>query len=69
MEKPQDQLLDRDHLPDNVEVLKDLFIEVTQELRDKIQGFTESIEYLQSQLSIMRRFQYGQRSERLKKKR
>ena len=62
MEKPQDQLLDRDHLPDNVDILKDMFIE-------KVHTLSETIEYLQSQLSIMRRFQYGQRSERLKKKR
>jgi len=62
LEKPQDQLLDRDHLPDNVDILKDMFIE-------KVHTLSETIEYLQSQLSIMRRFQYGQRSERLKKKR
>jgi hypothetical protein len=58
LEESFDKTLDRSHLPDDVEVLKDI-----------IQGFCQTIEYLKSELSILRRFQYGQRSERLKKKR
>ena len=65
MEKLPEHFLDRADLPDNVEALKDL----VQDFAQKINNFYETVEYLQAQLSIMRRFQYGQRSERLKKKR
>lgn len=62
-----DCLLERSELPDDIEELKNLFISATQGLTEKIEHLTETIDYLQSQLSIMRRFQYGQRSERLKR--
>jgi len=58
-----DKILGRYDLPaDVVEELRNLF-------SAEMDNLTETIEYLQSQLTIMRRFQYGQRSERLKKKR
>jgi hypothetical protein len=60
---------DRSRLPDDVEALKDLFIATTQDLSKKIEVFCETIDYLKSELCVLRRFQYGQRSERLKKKR
>ena len=69
LEERLDKILDRSHLPDDVEVLKDLFMATTQDLSRKIDLFCETIEYLKSELSVLRRFQYGQRSERLKKKR
>ena len=76
MEENVDKILDRSRLPDDVEALKDLFMATTQDLSKKIEDFSkkslilvETIEYLKSELCILRRFQYGQRSERLKKKR
>lgn len=76
LEENLDKILDRSHLPDDVEALKDLFMATTQDLSKKIEDFSkkslilvETIEYLKSELCILRRFQYGQRSERLKKKR
>lgn len=69
-----DKFLDRSHLPDDIEELKDLFVSTTQafsqeiqDLSQKVVVFCEKIEELQSALSVLRRFQYGQRSERLKK--
>ena len=55
--KPPLQLpLKRDELPDDVATLK-----------DGIMSFAETIDYLKSELTILRRFQYGQSSERKKK--
>jgi hypothetical protein len=62
------QILDRSQLPDDAEILKDLLVSTTQGLLDKINVLSETIDHLNGQLSILRRFQYGQRSERLKKK-
>lgn len=80
METSFDKVLDRSQLPDDVEILKDLLVSTTQEFKDilalttqeflsKIDALSETIDYLNGQLSILRRFQYGQRCERLKKKR
>jgi hypothetical protein len=68
LEENLDKILDRSRLPDDVEMLKDLFMATTQDLSKKIEVFCETIEYLKSELCVLRRFQYGQRSERLKKK-
>jgi hypothetical protein len=68
LETSFDKILDRSQLPDNVDALKDLLISTTQESSDKINALFETVDYLNGQLSIFRRFQYGQRSERLKKK-
>jgi hypothetical protein len=65
LEESFNKFLDRSHIPDDVEVLKDL----VQSCCKKFMVLEETIEYLQSQLSVLKRFQYGQRSERLKKKR
>jgi uncharacterized protein YeeX (DUF496 family) len=72
LEESFDKFLDRSHIPDDVEMLKD----IVQDLSKKIEDFSkkslilvETIEYLKSELCTLRRFQYGQRSERLKKKR
>jgi len=64
LEESFEKFLDRSHIPDDVETLKDL----VQICCKKFLVLEETIEYLQSQLSVLRRFQYGQRSERLKKK-
>lgn len=69
--KKFDKFLDRSHLPDDVDLLKDLLISALEELKEltgKVEVLSETIEYLNSQLSVLRRFQYGQRSERFKKK-
>jgi hypothetical protein len=63
-----DKVMDRSQLPDDVEILKDLLVSTTQEFLDKINVLSETIDHLSGQISILRRFQYGQRSERLKKK-
>ncbi len=68
METGFDKIIDRSQLPDDVEILKDLLVSTTQEFLDKINVLSETIDHLNGQLSILRRFQYGQRSERLKKK-
>ncbi len=70
--KELDKFLDRSQLPNDVGLLKDLLISALQELgplKKKVEVLSETIEYQNSQLSVLRRFQYGQRSERLKKKR
>lgn len=67
-----DKILDRSHLPNDVELLKDLLMSALQELeqlKKKIEVLCETIEYQNGQLAVLKRFQYGQRSERLKKKR
>ena len=69
LEENLDKILDRSRLPDDVEALKDLFMATTQDLSKKLLILGETIEHLKSELCILRRFQYGQRSERLKKKR
>lgn len=71
MEKSFEKFLDRSHIPDDVEVLKDLVQSCCTIIQDYAERFLileETIDHLQSQLSVLRRFQYGQRSERLKKK-
>lgn len=64
LEESFNKFLDRSHIPDDVETLKDLVHNCCK----KFVVLEETIEYLQSQLSVLKRFQYGQRSERLKKK-
>ena len=73
--KKLDNLLDRSNLPDDIDLLKDLLISTTRLFLEEIEGFktriealSETIDCLNGQLSVLRRFQYGQRSERLKKK-
>lgn len=71
MEESFEKFLDRSRIPDDVEALKDLVQVCCQAIQDYTNKFLvleETIEHLQSQLSVLRRFQYGQRSERLKKK-
>lgn len=54
--------LQRDELPDGEE-LKDLVLSISQQATCLL----ENIDYLKSELMILRRFQYGQSSERKKK--
>jgi len=68
LETSFNKILNRSQLPDDIDMLKELLISTTQEFSDKINALSETIDYLNGQLSIFRRFQYGQRSERLKKK-
>ena len=71
LEESFNKFLDRSHIPDDVETLKDLIQNCCKTIQDYSEKFLileETIEYLQSQLSVLKRFQYGQRSERLKKK-
>lgn len=67
-----DKFLDRSQLPNDIELLKDLLMSALQELeqlKKKIEVLCETVDYQNGQLAVLRRFQYGQRSERLKKKR
>lgn len=60
MEENLKKFLDRSQLLDDVEALKDMVVFVAQTC-------SENFEYLNSELAVLRRFQFGQRSERLKK--
>lgn len=82
MEENLKKFLDKSQFPDDVEVLKDMIVTIArmgletfldfskqiQAASEKIQVSSENIEYLKSELAILRRFQFGQRSEQLKKK-
>lgn len=72
LEESFDKTLDRSDLPNDAEALKDMVQDFSQKIQyfsEKFLVLSETIEYLKAELSILRRFQYGQRSERLKKKR
>ena len=75
MDENLKKFLNRDLLPNDPESLKDLIISIVQMGLDQIHDFSkqnqvllENTEYLKSEISILKTFQYGQRSERLKKK-
>ena len=82
MEENLKKFLDKSQLPDDVEVLKDMIVTISQMYlkthadwlkqmqvaSEKAQVTSENIEYLKSELAVLKRFQFGQRSERLKKK-
>ena len=75
MEETFKKLLDKSQFPDDTEVLKEMIVTVAQMGLETISGFSkqiqvssENIEYLKSELAILKRFQFGERSERLKKK-
>ena len=60
----------RSELPDNVDVLKDMVMSTSHMLvsaNQEIKILTENQEHYKSTLTILKRFQYGQRSELLKK--
>lgn len=74
MEENLKKFLDKSQFPDDTEVLKDMIITVAQmgletfsDFSKQIQVSSENIEYLKSELAVLKRFQFGQRSERLKK--
>lgn len=76
MEENLKKLLDRSQFPDDVEVLKGMIVTTAQmcletfaDFSKQIQVASENNEYLKSELAVLKRFQFGQRSERLKKKR
>jgi hypothetical protein len=76
MEEKFKKFLDRSQLPDDMEALKDMIVtianlclETFEDYSKQIQVSAENNEYLQSQIAVLKRFQFGQRSERLKKKR
>lgn len=76
MEEKFKKFLDRSQFPDDVEALKDmivtianLYLETFEDYSKQIQVSAENNEYLQSEIAVLKRFQFGQRSERLKKKR
>ena len=52
--------LERHDLPNDSEQLKDLIITVSSQ-------YQESLDYLQSELALIKRFRYGSSSERKKK--
>ena len=54
-------------LPDNKDDLKDLILAIFKAMSDQQACFLETIEYLKSEIVILKRFRYGQRSERKKK--
>ena len=62
MKKNFELFLDKSQLPNDVEALQDMIIMMAK-------SFLEHLEYMDSELCVLRRFQFGQRSERLKKKR
>lgn len=62
MKKQFELLLDKSQLPKDVEGLQDMVVITAK-------SFLEHLDYLESELAVLRRFQFGQRSERLKKKR
>ena len=62
MKKQFELLLDKSKLPKDVDGLQDMVVITAK-------TFLEHLDYLESELAILRRFQFGQRSERLKKKR
>jgi hypothetical protein len=75
MEEELKKFLDKSQFPDDAEVLKDLIViiakmslEILSDSSKQLQIASENIEYLKSELAILKRFQFGQRSERLKKK-
>ncbi len=75
MEENLKKFLDKSQFPDDVEVLKDMIVTIARmgletfsDFSKQIQVSSENIEYLKSELAILRRFQFGQRSEQLKKK-
>lgn len=57
MKKDLAKFLDRSQLPNDVEGLKDIIVLLAQKM-DALYG----------ELLLLKRFQYGQRSEKLKKK-
>ena len=76
MEENFKKFLDRSQLPDDAEALKDIIVtianlclETFENYSKQIQVSAENHEYLQSEIAVLKRFQFGQRSERLKKKR
>ena len=62
MKKQFELLLDKSKLTKDVDGLQDMVVITAK-------TFLEHLDYLESELAILRRFQFGQRSERLKKKR
>lgn len=60
MKKQFELLLNKSHLPKDVEGLQDMVVTTAK-------SFLEHLDYLESELAVLRRFQFGQRSERLKK--
>ena len=83
MKESFEVFMDRSKLPNDPEHLKDLLVSIIEALSEQVrvlsqqmqelcqsnQIYCETIEYLKAELCVLRRFQYGQRSERLKKKR
>ncbi len=76
MEEKLKNFLDHSQLPDDVEALKhmivtiaNLCLETFEDCSKRIQVSAENNEYLKSEIAVLKRFQFGQRSERLKKKR
>ena len=53
-------LLERHQLPNESEALKDLILQMAQ-------SYQETLTYLQSEILLLKRFRYGQSSERKKK--
>ena len=76
MEEKLKNFLDYSQLPDDVEALKQMIVtianlclETFEDFSKQIQVSGENNEYLKSEIAVLKRFQFGQRSERLKKKR
>lgn len=75
MKEKFELFLDKSQLPEDVESLQDMivmmskmYLETLDDFSKQMQINSENIEYLNAELAVLRRFQYGQRSERLKKK-
>ena len=68
MEESLKKFLDKSQFPDDTEVLKEMIVTTAKMGLEQIRITSENNEYLKSELAILKRFQFGQRSERLKKK-
>jgi|JI6StandDraft_1071083.scaffolds.fasta_scaffold113812_2 nucleoside recognition membrane protein YjiH len=75
MEETLKKFLDKSQFPEDPEVLKEMIVTIARMSLESFSCFSkqlqvssENIEYLKSEVAVLKRFQFGQRSERLKKK-
>ena len=73
MEEQLKKFLDKSQLSDDVEVLKDLIVliaqmslEILSDSSKQLQVASENMEYLKSELAVLKRFQFGQRLDSTK---
>lgn len=57
----------RQHLPHDSDELKELILFILKAMSEQQAALLETIDYLKSEIVLLKRFRYGQRSERKKK--